>query len=75
VHARRQVLERPAQHERAGADVVARDPVGDVDDPDGRRDPRDHPVADAHEVVVEAVVAEERHDRHCAGRVYGPPIG
>jgi len=54
-----------ATGERAGADVVARDPVRDVDDPRVGRGPGDHAVAHADEVVVVAVVAEERqHPSH-----------
>ena len=65
VDARREVGQRTPQHERAGADVVARDAVRDVDDPRVGRGPRDHAVAHADEVVVVAVVAEERqHPSH-----------
>ena len=63
VHARRAVRQRAAQHERAGAHVVAGDAVGEVDDPRLGRDPRDDAVADADEVVVEAVVGQEGDDR------------
>ncbi len=56
--------QRAPQHERARAHLVARDPVRDVDDPHVRRDPRDHPVADADELVLEPVVREERHHGH-----------
>ena len=38
VHAGRRERQRAAQHERAGADVVARDVVREVDDADVRRD-------------------------------------
>jgi hypothetical protein len=65
VDPRREVGQRAPQHERAGADVVARDPVRDVDDPRVGRGPGDHAVAHADEVVVVAVVAEERqHPSH-----------
>ena len=60
MHARRAVRQRAAQDERAGAHVVARDAVGDVDDARLGRDARDHAVADPDEVVGEAVVGEER---------------
>ena len=63
VHAGRQVRQGVAQDQRPGADVVARDAVGDVEDPALRGDARDHPVADADEVVDQAVVGEERDHR------------
>ncbi len=60
VDAGRAVRQRAPQDDRAGADVVPGDAVGHVDHADlGRRD-GDHPVADADEVVVQAVVREER---------------
>jgi len=57
-----------AEYEGAGAHVVAVDAVGDVDDARFWRDRRDDPVADAHEVVVTAIVGEERDDRGHPGR-------
>jgi S-adenosylmethionine hydrolase len=64
VHAGGHVRQCAAQDQCAGADVVPGDPVRDVDDPRRRRDPGDDAVADADEVVVEPIVAEERHVRH-----------
>ena len=57
------VRQRAAQHQRARAHVVARDAVGQVDDPRLGGDARDDAVADADEVVVDAVVGQERDDR------------
>ena len=59
VHARGHVRQRVAQHERAGAHVVAGDRVGDVDHARARAAPRDHAVADADELVAVAVVGQE----------------
>jgi hypothetical protein len=60
VYAGRRIWERRGEDERAPADVVASDPVGDVDHRHVGRDPGDHGAADAGELVVVAVVAEER---------------
>ena len=59
--------QRVAQHERALADGVALDAVGDVDDPRLGWIAVDHPVADADEVVVAPVVGEQRDDHAAPG--------
>ncbi len=59
--------QRAAQRQGSGADVVARDPVRDVDDPRVGGDARDDSVADADEVVGVAVVGEEGDDHGARG--------
>ena len=54
---------------------MARDAVGDVDDPRVGRDPGHDAVADADEVVVVAVVGEEGDDRRHGARVYSSGAG
>jgi hypothetical protein len=66
VHADRHVRERVAEHERALQHLLRRDPVRDVDDLRVGRDPLDHPVARAHEVILKPEVGQER-DHHRAG--------
>ena len=66
MHARRAVGERRAQRQRARADVVARDAVVEIDDARARAAPRDHRVADADELVREAVVRQERDRAACS---------
>ena len=62
VHARGHVCERPREHDRTRAHVVARDAVRDVDHARLRAAPSDHPMAGAHELVAQAVVGEECDD-------------
>ena len=62
VHTDRHVRQRVAQHERALTHRVALDAVGDVDDRASGCDAADHAVADADELVVAAVVGEQRDD-------------
>ena len=59
------VRERAREHERALEDLLPRDPVRDVDDLRLGRDPLDHAVARADEVVLEPEVAQEA-DEHAA---------
>ena len=59
------VGERAREHERALQDLLPRDPVRDVDDLRLGRDPLDHAVARADEVVLEPEVAQEA-DEHAA---------
>jgi hypothetical protein len=59
VHAGRRERQPAPQHQRPRADVVPRDAVRQVDHARVRGDARDHRVADADEVVVQSVVAEE----------------
>ncbi|MEZ5120167.1 MAG: hypothetical protein R2736_01080 [Solirubrobacterales bacterium] len=63
MHAGRHVRQCVAQHQRPVAHVVARHPMGDVDDRGGRRQPGQDAVADADELVLLTVVAQER-DEH-----------
>ncbi len=56
---RAEVGHRPDQGRRAGPDVVRRDLVGEVDDRDARRQPAQHRMDDADELVGQAVVGEE----------------
>ena len=63
MHADRHVGDRLGEDERAGADVVAIDPVGEVDDAGLGTGPDDHPVADADEVVGQPIVRQEGDDR------------
>ena len=58
-----QVLHRPHQCERTGADVESRDLVGDVDDAQVGRDVEHDRVTDTDELVGPAVVGEERDER------------
>ena len=58
-----EVLHRAHEQQRAGAHVVRRDVVADVEDPDVGREPEHHGLADADELVGEAVVGRER-DEH-----------
>ena len=69
VDADRHVRQRVGEHERPLQHRLRRDPVGDVDDLGLRRDPLDHAVAGADEVVLEPEVGEER-DEHRPPRVY-----
>jgi hypothetical protein len=71
-HAGVDVLDGARQGERTGADVVRRDAVGDVDDRRVRGDGPDDRLADADELVVEAVVGEERDGR--VPRRQGAPL-
>jgi hypothetical protein len=67
--ARREVGQRPAEDQRAGAHVVALDAVRHVEHADLRRQARDDAVAHADELVVVAVVGQERYDSgHGGGR-------
>ena len=59
----RHVRKRVREHERRLQDVTRADPVRDVDDLRVRRDPLQHAVAGADEVVGQAEVGEER-DEH-----------
>ena len=61
----RHVRDRVREHQRALEDLLRRDPVRDVDDLRLRRDPLDHAVAGADEVVLEPEVAQEG-DEHAA---------
>ena len=63
VHAGGHIGEGSLQHECAGAHVVARDTVCDVDHLRGRAAPGDHPLADTHELISVAVVGEEGDKR------------
>jgi hypothetical protein len=63
VHPGREVGQGAAQHQRAGAHVVAVDPVADVEDARLGRDPGHDAVAHADELVVVAVVGQEGDDR------------
>ena len=54
VHAHRHVQDRALQDQRAGANVVALDAVGQIDDRAPRAQRRDHAVADPDEVVGRA---------------------
>ena len=65
--------ERRDEHQRAGTDVVALDPVGEVDEPGLGRDPGDHRPADSGELIPVAVVAQER-DRKRHGAVVLAPV-
>jgi len=62
----RQIRHGLGEHLGPGPDLLRRDLVGHVEHPDGRRDPRDHPVARGHESVAQPVVGRERNavDRH-----------
>ena len=51
----------PGERQGAGAHVVGADAVGEVDRRDVRREVADHRLDDADELVVEAVVGEQRH--------------
>ncbi len=66
VHSARQVGQGVAQHDRPLPHGEAPDAVGEVDDLGVGRDPADHAVADAHELVVVAVVGEEGDDHALA---------
>ena len=55
------VRDRPGERQRAAAHVERADAVGQVDDRDVRRHVADDRLDDADELVVEAVVGEERH--------------
>ena len=59
------VGQRAREDERALEDLLRRDPVRDVDDLRLGRDPLDHAVARADEVVLEPEVAQEA-DEHAA---------
>lgn len=63
------VRQRSSERLGATADVERRDPVRQVDDTEGRPDPAQHRMDDAHELVSEAVVGEEE-DR---GRAWARP--
>ena len=63
VDARRHVRERAGKDECALEHLRRRDPVRDVDHTRVGRDPGDHPVTRADEVVLEAEVGEEA-DHH-----------
>ena len=69
-----EVLHRAHEEQRAGAHVVRRDVVADVEDSDIGREPRHHGLAHADEFVSQAVVGRER-DEHAAtlsARAAGP---
>ena len=68
VDPRRRVGKRGAEHERAGADIMAGHAVAEIDDSRGWAAPGDHAMADADELVAVAVVGEEGDERaHYAG--------
>ena len=56
VDADRHEGQRLGEHDRPRSRVMAADAVGEIDDPGGGTDRRDHAVADADEVVGEPVV-------------------
>jgi hypothetical protein len=58
-----EVGERVREHDRSLQHAVRLDPMGDVDDLDFGCDPLHHAVANAHEVVLEPEVGQER-DQH-----------
>jgi hypothetical protein len=66
VNAGRHVRERVGEYERALQHLLRRDPVCDVDDLRLWRDPLDHAMAGADEVVLEPEVGQER-DHHRPG--------
>ena len=70
VDAARHVGNRVGEHERALQHRLGRDAVGDVDDLRVWRNPLDHTVAGADEVVLEPEVGE-KGDEHADG-VYEP---
>ena len=59
VHADRHVRQRAREHQRALQHLLRRNPVRHVDDLRLGRDPLDHAVACADEVVLEPEVAQE----------------
>ena len=59
MHADGEVRERVREHERALQHLLRRDAMRDVDDLRLRRDPLDHAVARADEVVLKPEVAQE----------------
>jgi hypothetical protein len=63
MNAGRGVGEGVGEHRRALADVVAGDPVAEVDHPRLGRNPVDHGVADADELVIASIVGEEGDQR------------
>ena len=70
VDANRQVWQRSPQHDRSGPDIVAGDPMREVDHTRLRTDRGDHRMAEPDEVVLHAVVRQERDHRraHAATR-------
>ena len=62
VDARGHERQRPGQHQRPRAHVVRGDAVREVDHVGARAAPRDHPVADADELVLQSVVGEKGDD-------------
>ncbi len=69
-HPRRQVLDGPHQGEGPGAYIADGDAVGDVYDPALRRNPRQHPVHHADELVAVSEVGQKR-DRSGHGLLLG----
>ena len=55
----RRVGKRVGEDRRRLADVMAADPVADVDDVGSGRDPRDHGATHPGEIVGDAVVRQE----------------
>ena len=62
VDALRHERQRVAEDDRTLEHVLGWDPVRNVDDLDFGRDPLDHAVTGAYEVVLETEVAQERHE-------------
>ena len=63
VHADGHERQRVGQDEGALQHMLGKDAVGDVDEVGVGRDPFDHAVADADELVRDAVVGEQGHYR------------
>ena len=74
MHAGGRERQRASEPPGAGADVLRRDAVAEVDDADVRRDPRDHAMDHADVLVADPVVGEER-EHHCASSAAIRPSG
>ena len=79
VHSGGHVRQRPREHRGAGAHVLARDAVREVDDAGVRADAGDHAVHDADELVGQPVVRQEgdraRHRAASASSASTRPSG
>src|SRR5262245_45489212 len=73
VHTRRHERQRVRERERTLQHALRRNPVRDVDDLGIRRDPLDHAVARADEIVLQAEIGQERDEgRHAAAESTSP---
>jgi hypothetical protein len=70
VHGRRHEPHGLSEHVRAGAQVLGRDRVGDVEDLDVGSESLDDAAANADELVLEAVVAREGQEAERHGHRY-----